>query len=91
MTAADAVCVRNASDTPHVFAVEAPGAGRRVAELTPGGRLCARGAAPGTRGVVWVFENLDALEGCARIVPAGSTEAMKKFVEFDRCFWSSNS
>ncbi|MZR12207.1 hypothetical protein GQE99_04160 [Maritimibacter sp. DP07] len=89
--AEDAVCVRNSSAQPYVFAAEVPGVDRKVARLAPGERLCASGGRPAAMGTVSVFEGLDALEGCSRLVPFGTTEEMKKYVDFDRCFWSSNS
>jgi len=89
--APDALCVMNGSSHGHLFVAEAPGAGRDVAELAPGGVLCISGAEPGAGGVVSVFEHLDAMEGCSRLVPVGQTEIMIKYVDFDRCFWSSNS
>jgi hypothetical protein len=88
---ADGLCVRNASAHRHLFAVEAPGTVRRVAPLAPGGTLCVTGADPGSTGRVWVYEDAEAFEGCGRLVPVGRTEDMRKYVEFDRCFWSSNS
>lgn len=88
---ADVLCVMNGNGHSHVFAVEAPGAGRKVAKLAPGGTLCVSGAEPGAVGVVSVFEHMNAFEGCSRLVPVDRTEVMKKYVDFDRCFWSSNS
>ncbi|WP_371054820.1 hypothetical protein [Rhodosalinus sp. K401] len=85
------LCVRNASAQPHVFAVEAPEAGRRVRKLAPGEQLCVHGALADRTGVVSAFEDFDAMEGCSRIVAVGRTEDMLKYVDFDRCFWSSNS
>ncbi len=90
-TAADRVCVRNASAERHFFAVEAEGAGRQHGYLDPGARICADGVPPGQTGMVSVFESPDALEGCSRLVPAGQTEDMIRYVDFDRCFWSSNT
>ena len=89
--AEDTVCVRNLGSQTYVFAAEVPGVDRNVAHLAPGQRLCASGGQPGAMGTVSVFEGLDALEGCSRLVPFGTTEDMKKYVDFDRCFWSSNS
>lgn len=91
VTGPDTVCVRNANTHAYLFAAEAPSGERKVAELAPGERLCAQGAGPGSTGVVSVFENYDAFEGCSRLVPVGKTEDMIKYVDFDRCFWSSNS
>ena len=88
---ADALCVRNESQRAHLFAVDAPGAGRLLQELAPGERLCATGATVGATGVVSVFEDFDALEGCSRLVPVGQSESMRRYVDFDRCFWQSNS
>ena len=84
------ICVRNEDTDTYFFAVEANGAGRRTAVLAPGETLCTE-AAPGQKGVVWVFENEDSIEGCSRLVSAGQTEAMLRWSEFDRCAWSSNS
>lgn len=87
----DSLCVQNASDRAHLFAAEAPGASRKLAMLSPGDKLCITGATAGTQGRVWVYETPDSLEGCGRLVPVGQAEEMRRFVEFDRCFWSSNS
>jgi hypothetical protein len=90
-TQAGSLCVRNASERTHLFAVEAPDAGRRVQTLAPGERLCVHGASMRRTGIVSVFESRDAVEGCSRLVPVGRTEEMIEYVDFDRCFWSSNS
>ena len=91
VTRSDMVCVRNTSSHAHVFVAEAPDGAREVSELAPGERLCARGGTKGETGVVSVFESHDAFEGCSRLVPVGQTEDMIRYVDFDRCFWSSNS
>lgn len=90
-TPADAVCVRNASPEQHVFVAEVSGGERAVAYLAPGERLCAEGATADQTGVVSVFERFESFEGCSRLVQVGRTEDMKEYVDFDRCFWSSNS
>jgi cytochrome c2 len=89
-TDATALCVRNLNDHPHFFAVETSGADRRTATLAPGERLCITAAGSET-GMVQVFERADAFEGCSRLVPVGQTEDMLKYVDFDRCFWGSNT
>jgi len=89
-TAANALCVRNRNTHAHFFAVEARTGARRTGALSPGERLCTE-AARGATGVVSVFESENAFEGCSRLVKAGTTEDMLKYVDFDRCFWSSNS
>lgn len=88
---AETLCVRNDSGRSHLFAVEAPGAERLLQDIASGESLCATGAISGATGVVSVFEDINALEGCSRLVPVGQTEAMIQYVDFDRCFWSSNS
>lgn len=90
-TRADMVCVRNASNHTHVFVAEAPDGEREVSQLAPGERLCTRSGTKDATGVVSVFESHDAFEGCSRLVPVGRTEDMIRYVDFDRCFWSSNS
>ena len=89
-TAASELCVRNRNTHEHFFAVEADGAERRTAFLAPGERLCTE-ADPGETGTVSVFEEADGFEGCSRLVPVGRTEDMLEYVDFDRCFWSSNT
>lgn len=84
------ICVRNANASPHLFGVEAEGAERKVSMLAPGETLCTE-AASAEKGVVSVWENADAFEGCSRLVPVGQVEDMLKYVDFDRCYWSSNS
>ena len=90
-TAADAICVRNRNSHEHLFAVEAIGAERRVRMLKPGEVLCTQTDSTVKTGTVSVYEHSDELEGCSRLVPVGRTEDMLKYVDFDRCFWSSNS
>ena len=82
------VCVLNNADQAYFFAAETHGGARMVGMLAAGETLCASGA---ETGVVSVFEDKDALEGCSRLVAAGRTETFLKYVDFDRCFWSSNS
>ena len=88
--AATEICVRNANATPHLFGVEAEGAERKVSMLAPGETLCTE-VPDAAKGVVSVWENAEAFEGCSRLVPVGQVEDMLKYVDFDRCFWSSNT
>lgn len=86
-----AVCVENASGHSYFFAAEAGDGSRVTGALAPGKRLCAEGAAPGARGVVSVFESAAHLEGCSRLTPAGQTETLIRYADFDRCEWGSHS
>lgn len=90
-TAANAVCVRNRNSHEHLFAVEASGAERRVQMLKPGETLCTQASETVKTGTVTVYEHADEFEGCSRLVPVGRTEDMLKYVDFDRCFWGSNT
>lgn len=92
-TAVADVCVRNASSQAHVFAAEAPGGVRMLAELAPGEALCSSAVPQNNvaRGVVSVYDSIGALEGCSRLVEPGQTEDMLRYSEFDRCAWGSNS
>jgi len=83
------VCVTNGTDQPAFFVAEASGAAQRDATLAPGETLCSA-AGNGTGGVVRVFEHTDALEGCARLVDEGQSETLIRYVDFDRCHWSSH-
>ncbi len=81
-------CVTNGSEESYFFAVESREGERATMVLAPTGALCMAGGNAG--GVVSVFENEQALEGCSRIVADGQTEAMLAYSEFDRCRWTSN-
>lgn len=88
----DAVCVRNATSEPFLFAAQAPGGARLLATLAPGELLCSTGTGTGTgRGVVSVYEGADVLEGCSRLVAPGRIETLLRYADFDRCAWTSNS
>lgn len=81
------ICVLNASGQGYLFAADAGPQRRRVARLAPGEMLCA----PGLRGVVSVFEDAEEIEGCSRLMPSPGVEEMREYIDFDRCFWNSNS
>lgn len=101
-----AICVRNDSAHPYLFAVEARpearaegAASRRLADLAPGETLCTDAPAPGAKGVVSVYEGRDALEGCSRLVRAGPASAANaegagerliRYADFDRCRWGAH-
>lgn len=85
----NAVCIENASDETLFFTAEA-GEDERVAEeLAPGETLCTASLAKPVEGVVGVFADPDALEGCSRLATSGTTETMRRYVEFDRCLWGA--
>ena len=86
-----AVCVENGSVHSYFFAAEAGEGSRVTGTLTPGRHLCAEGASQGARGVVSVFESISHLEGCSRLTPAGQTETLVRYSDFDRCEWASHS
>lgn len=83
-------CILNGSAEPHLFATETREGERRLVTLKPGARLCVAGTAA-QDGIVSVFENADGFEGCSRIIQVGTTEALMKYAEFDRCGWSSHN
>lgn len=85
------VCVQNASVDSHFFAAEGKGVERITATLSPGESLCATARGDGWSGVVSVYETATGIEGCSRLVKTGTVEQMLKYVDFDRCLWSSNS
>jgi len=88
--APSAVCVTNGSEQAHFFAAEAIPGARKTGWLQPGETLCGAGNnAKG--GVVSVFEAPDHEEGCSRLVSGDETETLLRYVDFDRCFWSSNT
>ena len=82
-------CIANASEVPHVFVTETREGARRVEKVAPGGMLCSD-ATIAADGIVGVFESLDALEGCSRLVARGVTEKLLAYAEFDRCAWGSH-
>ncbi len=84
-------CVKNASQERHLFAVEAE-EDRISRWLGEGEKLCLQTAPkPGRRAVVSVFESVEVLEGCSRLIVTGETETLIRYSDFDRCAWMSNS
>ncbi len=83
------ICVENGGDHTHLFTTETREGTRQTAMLGPGGRLCS-GPTRAADGIVGVFETPDALEGCGRIIPVGTTETLLAYAEFDRCHWSTH-
>ncbi len=90
VTIGSGICVINGSNERYYFAVEERGGARELAALAPGETLCTA-TSDGASGVVSVFETVQELEGCSRLVTGGETEAMISYAKFDRCAWSSNS
>jgi len=88
---AAAVCTRNTSQERHFFVAETTGQARVTGWLAPGEQLCAPAKTAGAHGVVSVFETAEGFEGCSRLVRAGQTEDLIRYVDFDRCEWGSNS
>ena len=84
------ICVKNGSDQTFLFAAEARGGERDVAELTPGASLCVA-SQNADSGVVSVFKSMDVVEGCSRLVTAGQQEVLVRYADFDRCAWGSHS
>jgi len=80
-------CIRNNSEESAIFAVDAAGQYREVATLAPGGQLCTPEFETPKGGFVSVFEFEDAIEGCSRLAPAGSTQVLRAYHAFDRCLW----
>ena len=83
------VCVMNGTDHAYLFVAEARGGMRKVAWLDPAQSLCSASTS-GTGGVVSVFQSEDHLEGCSRLVSGTETETLLRYVDFDRCHWSSH-
>ncbi len=96
IAAQNEICVKNKTGKDYIFAVQI-GDGERLVELLPvGQKLCAISAgniseiSEDNKGVVSVYEALDDIEGCSRLVKIGTIEKLFKFVDADRCLWSSN-
>lgn len=87
---ADLTCVVNRTLLQHYFVVEAGADERVTGWLTPGQRLCGVTGASGERHLVQVFESPEGFEGCSRLVAPGQSEALLRYVDFDRCEWGSH-
>lgn len=85
----DGFCIENASPKTHLFQTETREGLTQSETLAPGERLCTIGSAS-EDGIVRVFESADVVEGCGRIVPLGTVEALIAYAEFDRCEWRSH-
>lgn len=86
----NAICVQNAGQETHFFAVDAGGDNRKTGILTSGETLCTGALEMAVKGQVSVFETAEHLEGCTRLVASGTIEELRKYADFDRCLWSSN-
>lgn len=87
---ADGFCIVNGDARKLLFITETREGVRQSAVLAPNDWLCAT-QTDSVDGIVSVFENDDSFEGCSRVVAVGTTEAMLKFAEADRCTWSSHN
>ncbi|MBW6507236.1 MAG: hypothetical protein K0B00_10865 [Rhodobacteraceae bacterium] len=91
---ASALCVANGANAAYVFTVENATGSRARATLAPGAELCLSvQAAPGAEmalpgGVVAVFERIDSVEGCSRVVHGSQSETLLAYGAFDRCRWA---
>ncbi|MDJ0825766.1 MAG: hypothetical protein QNJ16_09715 [Rhodobacter sp.] len=88
-SAATGVCVANGTEEAYLFVAEARDGVREIATLQPAATLCSPGTG-GDGGVVSVFESAEHQEGCSRLVAEGATETLLRYVDFDRCHWSSH-
>lgn len=86
---ASEICVLNDSDRPLLFAADPREGTRLLAPLAPQERLCAGDAGQG--GVVSVYADAAAMEGCSRLVGPGGQDSLLRYAEFDRCAWTSNT
>lgn len=83
-------CVQNTSDHMLYFAVD-NGDARLTQNLASGETLCTIETDTAQSGFVSAFESSETLEGCSRLVSAGTIEGLVRYADFDRCEWSSHS
>lgn len=92
-SASAALCVRNGADAAYVFTLETAAGTRARATLAPGAELClteAAGAVALPGGVAAVYERLDSIEGCSRVLGATGSDELLAYAAFDRCRWASH-
>jgi hypothetical protein len=78
-------CVENRDDERLLFIAQSAAGEREQSFLKPAETGCFPRQAVAT---VWVFENLDALEGCSLIVPGTAKSlALQSYASFDNCDW----
>jgi len=83
-------CVVNQTAATHYFVAQAGPGSRAAGWLDPGESLCVATGQAADRHLVQVFEDPGAFEGCSRLVAPGRAEALLRYVDFDRCEWSSH-
>ena len=86
--AASDICVENQSGKKMLFVVEAKDGARVLKTLDGSGNLCVPEATAGAGGIVGVFQDADALEGCSRLAKAGTAERLIAYEPFDNCSWA---
>ncbi|MDH3194940.1 MAG: hypothetical protein OEL78_01360 [Hyphomicrobiales bacterium] len=78
-------CVENRDKERLLFIAQSPSGKRQKQYLKPAETGCFPRQAIAT---VWVFEDLDALEGCSVLVPATAKSlALQSYASFDNCDW----
>ena len=78
-------CVENRDDERLLFIAQSASGEREKSYLKPAETACFPRQAIAT---VWVFENLDALEGCSVLVPGTAKSlALQSYASFDNCDW----
>ncbi len=81
------VCVENRTGQRMYFAAQSETGPRRTGWLSHGQRLCS----PADRaqgGVVSVFTDPGALEGCSRLSGVDQTQTILQYANVDRCLWA---
>ena len=81
------ICIQNNFPKQLLLSVEVKGGARKIQTLGEAGILCIEGEKDSS-GVVGVFENEDALEGCSRLAKAGKTQILLGYASFDNCKWA---
>ena len=78
-------CVENSDDERLLFIAQSRSGEREMSYLKPAETGCFPRPAVAT---VWVFEDLDALEGCSVLVPGTATGlTLRSYASFDNCDW----
>lgn len=80
------ICVSNRSGHTLLFVAEIAEAVRARATLADDGKLCVV-APEGMQGVVSVFRDEEALEGCSRLAATGTQPELLRYADFDNCAW----
>ncbi len=87
---AEQACVTNGAAEALYFRIDTITLGPAAKLLEPDGQICVETQSE-THATARVFQELDDLEGCSRLIGSGAQDTLLDFSLSDRCEWATHS